>query len=237
MGQELTTKARERQAHLRFVGRLTSAQAEERRCRLVETEHGEGEHGPIHLSWLVDQDGFIRLARFESAAPEPLPLVYDLMVEMSIGCTVDMAAAITPEQILFELQWRFEQQELALPFELRDPFPVLLKAAKRYHGLVLETAEADAQEAARKRADWDRQPLMERLRRIEAVFEGQIRPMLAADGGGIEVVDLQDEELWITYSGACDGCASALGGTLFFVVDTLRSALGVELRVRVKGLE
>jgi Fe-S cluster biogenesis protein NfuA len=44
--------------------------------------------------------------------------------------------------------------------------------------------------------------------RVEAVIE-RLRPIIQADGGDIEVVDVQDNKARIRMSGNCIGCPSA----------------------------
>lgn len=47
------------------------------------------------------------------------------------------------------------------------------------------------------------------LRKIEALLDEQIRPALAAHGGGIEVVDIDNDKLYIKLKGGCQGCSSS----------------------------
>ena len=37
---------------------------------------------------------------------------------------------------------------------------------------------------------------------------------MAADGGGLDLVDLKDDDLDMQYLGACGSCSSSVGGTL-----------------------
>ncbi len=47
------------------------------------------------------------------------------------------------------------------------------------------------------------------MHRIEKVFEAQIRPVLAQHGGDIELVDYDNDVLYISFKGGCQGCSSA----------------------------
>ena len=60
---------------------------------------------------------------------------------------------------------------------------------------------------------------------IEAILDRTIRPGLQADGGDVEVVGLQNNELTILYQGACGGCPSAMMGTLDAIQGILRNEL------------
>lgn len=54
--------------------------------------------------------------------------------------------------------------------------------------------------------------------RVEAVIE-RLRPIIQADGGDIELVDVQENRARIRMSGNCVGCPSAQM-TLYFGIET-----------------
>lgn len=56
---------------------------------------------------------------------------------------------------------------------------------------------------------------------VEAVLE-RLRPMLMADGGNIELVDVKDDEVFVHLVGACGMCPSS----------TMTLKMGVERAVR-----
>jgi Fe-S cluster biogenesis protein NfuA len=54
-------------------------------------------------------------------------------------------------------------------------------------------------------------PRQELLRRIESVLDQKVRPELAVDGGGIDVVGIDpDNILQVRLTGACQGCSSSI---------------------------
>jgi Fe-S cluster biogenesis protein NfuA len=57
--------------------------------------------------------------------------------------------------------------------------------------------------------------------RIEAIIE-RVRPMLQADGGDIELVQVLDRKAYVRLSGKCAGCPSA----------HLTLHLGIEMAIR-----
>lgn len=67
--------------------------------------------------------------------------------------------------------------------------------------------------------------------KIEGVLNEKIRPTLAADGGGLQVVKIEKEKVHIHYEGACRGCASAATGTLNFIRNTLSTSLNHDIDV------
>ena len=64
----------------------------------------------------------------------------------------------------------------------------------------------------------------QRIEKIEAWLHQSVRGMLQGDGGDVEILDLtEDNRLKIRYQGACAGCGSAMGGTLFYIEDELKN--------------
>lgn len=71
----------------------------------------------------------------------------------------------------------------------------------------------------------------EKLARIEAVIDQRIRPGLAGDGGGLEILSFDGTVLEIQYQGACGSCPSAAGGTLNFIEGILQDEVDPTIRV------
>lgn len=58
---------------------------------------------------------------------------------------------------------------------------------------------------------------------IEDILDETIRPGLAMDGGGVEIIDLSDDMiLTVHYHGACGSCPSAGTGTLMAIQNILQ---------------
>jgi Fe-S cluster biogenesis protein NfuA len=47
------------------------------------------------------------------------------------------------------------------------------------------------------------------LRKLEILFDEQVRPALAAHGGNVEIVDLDNDTLFLRLQGGCQGCSSS----------------------------
>jgi Fe/S biogenesis protein NfuA len=47
------------------------------------------------------------------------------------------------------------------------------------------------------------------LKKLELLFDEQVRPALAAHGGNVEIIDLDNDKLFVRLSGGCQGCASS----------------------------
>ncbi len=71
----------------------------------------------------------------------------------------------------------------------------------------------------------------ERLARIHRILDERVRPHLAGDGGGLQVLGLEGDDLMIRYEGACGGCPHAMMGTLHAIQNLLRSEISPDLNV------
>jgi Fe-S cluster biogenesis protein NfuA len=63
---------------------------------------------------------------------------------------------------------------------------------------------------------------------IDAVLEESVRPALARDGGGLNIVEVDGNIVRIRYQGACGGCPSSQTGTLRAIQNILNGTLKQE---------
>jgi NFU1 iron-sulfur cluster scaffold homolog, mitochondrial len=96
---------------------------------------------------------------------------------------------------------------------------------------IAETIEAKAQslevpgeQAAVKEDDL--------IGRVNQVIDQNVRPALAADGGGLEVLGVQNNVVTIRYQGACGGCPSSTSGTLNAIQNVLQRLVDEKLTVQ-----
>jgi NifU-like protein len=68
-------------------------------------------------------------------------------------------------------------------------------------------------------------------KQIEQSMDDYIRPMLARDGGDIELVDIKEQQVFVRLAGACAGCAGAVSTLKMLVEKTLKDQ--VDERVQV----
>ena len=218
-------------AHPLFAGLLTDAEASARNCTLVRSSHGvEGTPQHVELGLLVDASGTVRDARVRSGAGDVMVAAFDVMAELAVGRRLDDLKGITPRLVDAKLREPGGGAVLNLSLDPDQPFYVLVKAAERGAPATGAGSSADT-------LPWSDIGLFEKVRRIEAVLDQHVRPALANDGGGIDLVDLNNEELSVQYQGACGSCGSSVGGTLQFVQDSLNNHLNTSLTLKVIGLE
>ncbi|MBZ0200279.1 MAG: NifU family protein [Ignavibacteriaceae bacterium] len=75
------------------------------------------------------------------------------------------------------------------------------------------------------------QDASELLKKINEVLDTRIRPALAGDGGGLEVIGLENYTVKIRYQGACGTCPSAITGTLAAIEGLLRRDVDESIEV------
>jgi len=69
------------------------------------------------------------------------------------------------------------------------------------------------------------------LSRINELLDDRVRPALAGDGGGLEVLGLEGKTLMIRYQGACGSCPSSTAGTMMAIQNLIQTEIDDELVV------
>jgi NifU-like protein len=84
-----------------------------------------------------------------------------------------------------------------------------------------------------KKAKEDGPPLspFQFSKKIEKAIDEYVRPMLKADGGDVEIVDIKDTLVYCRLSGACQGCSSANQTLRMLVEQTLKEMVDESIRV------
>jgi len=64
---------------------------------------------------------------------------------------------------------------------------------------------------------------------VSEIIKNKIAPMMAQDGGAIELLQIKDAKIYVQLQGACVGCAAS-GSTLKFIVEKeLKAAIHPDL--------
>lgn len=71
----------------------------------------------------------------------------------------------------------------------------------------------------------------ELLKKINEILDTRVRPALAGDGGGLQVMGLDGYILKIRYQGACGSCPSSIRGTLVAIENLLRREMNQPIEV------
>ena len=226
---QISEQAQDRLQQLQYLGTLKPGDIGS--WTLLNSSHGQsGQPEHVELFLAIDEDQKIRQVRFKSPATGNFLLVYEFLCHLALGVSLKQAAHITPLQVRRKVQDALDQDVGELPWPDHDPFPIMQKICN-YRAPSVESVGEDQTEK------WDDLGLFEKVRRIEEVLDDNVRPMLASDGGGIELVDLREDELVVHYQGACGSCSASIGGTLVFIQETLNDALDADLTVKPEGLD
>lgn len=224
-------------------GSFTKEESEKRGVRLVTGEEGAPEeHNYVKFYFLVDkEDGMIVDARFQVFGQSALIGAAEAACELIAGKNYDQARRITAD--LIDKQVRDRPEKQAFPPETYPHLNLVLgaidEAAEQCTDLPLPSsysappAPMDIGEVLEGGIpNWDEMPLKEQLQIIEQVLDHDIRPYVALDAGGVNVLDLQmGRKLQISYEGTCTSCYSAIGTTLSYIQQVIRAKVHPDIEV------
>lgn len=71
----------------------------------------------------------------------------------------------------------------------------------------------------------------ELLKQINQLLDQKVRPALAGDGGGLEVLGVDGYTVLIRYQGACGSCPSSISGTLTAIEGLLKRDVNPAIQV------
>lgn len=227
----------------RSVGFFSSEESEARDMRLVTATEGRLEDGnTIRLYWLVDkEDGIIVDAKFQAFGQSALLGAAEVVCELLVGKNYDQAKRISTT--LIDQQVRDRADTPAFPHETAPHLNLILEAidtaAVQCSDLPLSTSYV-AMPAPSEIGDivpggypdWLNLPVSKKLLVIEEVLNQDIRPYIALDAGGVEVLNLiNNNELLIRYHGSCTSCYSSVGTTLSYIQQVLRAKVHPSITV------
>ena len=79
--------------------------------------------------------------------------------------------------------------------------------------------------------DFFKLTLEDQIVHLNRIFDEMVRPGLAGDGGGLELMGIEGSTVRIHYEGACGSCPSATSGTLMYIEGALQRKAHPELTV------
>jgi Fe-S cluster biogenesis protein NfuA len=71
------------------------------------------------------------------------------------------------------------------------------------------------------------------LEKINDIINNEIRPFLQRDGGDLQVLNLSNNILTISYQGACGCCPHAKMGTLMMIEEVLKDRYNPDIKVQI----
>jgi len=77
--------------------------------------------------------------------------------------------------------------------------------------------------------------IQEQVELITKALEEEVYTAMAMHGGGLDIVDVKGNTVYISYQGACVGCPMAESGTLLFVENTLKEKIDKDIEVKISN--
>lgn len=215
-----------------------------RGVRLVEGADGSIEDGNrVVLYWLVDlDDGVIVDARFQAIGQSALIGAADAACDLLVGKNYDQAGRVSAD--LIDKQVRDRSEEPAFP---KETFPhlnlvvsAIIDASEQCTAIPLASGYAAPPvptDSTMNPEDtgypgWDDLPHDRKVAVVEEVLDREIRPYIALDAGGVDVVELTSHrELIVAYKGSCTSCYSSVGSTLAYIQQMMRAKVHPQMVV------
>jgi Fe-S cluster biogenesis protein NfuA len=79
--------------------------------------------------------------------------------------------------------------------------------------------------------DFFKLTLEDQIVHLNRIFDEMVRPGLAGDGGGLELMGIEGTTVRVHYEGACGTCPSATSGTLMYIEGAIQRKAHPELTV------
>ena len=229
----LSLKVQEVAKAPKYRGAIFQIEADEKGLALVDVKESS-----LKVYLMIDPEcDKILETRFFTYGGPIFTALADTFCKKIQMVTVEEACAITAESIEEEL--RDTPDVRAIPetaAEIKQMNTLIKRILETYPEkkgtaiLVREKMERikyrtqTAEGRAEADAEWNALAKHEKIEKIEAWLHQSVRGMLQGDGGDVEILDLtEDNRLKIRYQGACAGCGSAMGGTLFYIEDELKN--------------
>lgn len=224
------------------IGAFTKQDAEERELHFAHGSQGSvAEGNRIDFYWLVDKsDGVIIDARFQAFGNTALIGAAEAACELVIGKNYDQSRRISADIIDKHVRDRGDLP--AFPEEVYPHLNLVVDAieaassmcegvplANNYSAPPITAHEISYVEGGYP--GFKELAVKEKMAVIEEVIAKEIRPYIELDAGGVEVRNILDNEVIISYSGACTSCHSSTGATLSYIQQILRATIDPDLIV------
>lgn len=227
----------------RSVGIFKSEESEARGMRLAIGSEGKVQEGNcIRFYWLVDKDdGIIVDIKFQVFGQSALIGAAEAACELLIGKNYDQAKRLSTE--LLDRHLRDKSEEPAFPRETYPHLNLVLGAIEHAAEQCTDIPFAETYVTPPVPSNigevveggypgWMELPLKKKIAVVEEILDRDVRPYIALDAGGVEILNLlNDKEVVIAYQGSCTSCYSSIGTTLSYIQQVLRAKVHPDLVV------
>lgn len=227
----------------RSAGIFKEREAVERGVRLAVGEAGSYADGAVVvLYWLVEkEEGMILDVKYQSFGPSALIGAAESACDLLVGKNYDQAKRITAD--LIDKQLRDKENEPAFPEPTYPYLNLVLDAIEKASEACSDLPLPSLYVAPPVPLDigevreggypgWSELTVRQKIAVINEVLDQDIRPYIALDEGGVQVINLlQDKEVIISYQGSCTSCYSSIGSTLTYIQQVLKAKVHPDLTV------
>jgi len=222
-------------------GIFTVEDSEARGMRCVIGEEGSVQDGnALKFYWLVDkEDGIIVDSKFQVYGQSALIGAADVTCDLLVGKNYQQAKRISAD--LIDKQVRDKSDTPAFPDETGAHLNLVLEAIDHAAEQCMDIPVVESYESMSAPEvgevveggipGWEALTTKKKLAAIEQVLDDDIRPYIALDGGGVEVLNLINNELVITYQGNCTSCFASVGTTLSYIQQVIQAKIHPDLTV------
>jgi NifU-like protein len=226
----------------RCAGSFEEEESKARAMFLAVGEEGKLQDGNfVKIYFLVDpDDGIVVDAKFQVFGQSALIGAAETACELIIGKNYDQAKRIGAD--LIDKEVRDKSDVPAFPNETYPHLNLVIEAIDKATEKCLHIPMADNYVAPPIPTEmeviqggypgWMELTLKKKIAVIEEVMDKDIRPYIALDAGGVEVMQLlHDKEVIISYQGTCTSCMSSVGATLSYIQQVLKNKVHPDLVV------
>ena len=85
----------------------------------------------------------------------------------------------------------------------------------------------------KKKTPFSKLNIDDQVKAVQEALADEVMPALEMDGGGLEIMDIEGNTVYIRYYGACATCPLGGTGTLMFIQDTLQKKVDEAIEVQI----
>jgi len=100
------------------------------------------------------------------------------------------------------------------------------------HDKIQEIIDSVKTEESSDRKKPARMTNIQKIKLVEEILEREIKPVLSKDGGDIELIDLEGDDVFVKMLGACAGCKTSQVTLKNFVQTKIRELVSPDLNVK-----
>ena len=242
MQDQWSKKLRKKLAQPLYLGILAKPRKKE--MRRVIGYAGDPENGAAIQFYLIvdEEDGVIADISYQLFAPPLLLALAEITSELIMRKTYLQASRLSAD--LIDKEGRDHPFYPSFPEEGNSSVNLILcaveEACEKCMDIPLTEESLQTPFSLQKGetftlpSSWSKLDKKEKISLIDQLLTQEVRPYIELDAGGIEIIDLEEKKLIISYQGACTSCYAATGSTLSAIQQIIQAKIDPEMIVEPK---